>query len=297
MNFIQPIASRLAEVSEPLVTAYRLGVIIHDVYQAKENEGRGAVESKVRKATHAQFGMHLQELIDAGLLKRHRNFPNTAFRIIGRPDENPGEIACTVDPFCTVSHLSAMAWHGLTDRIPHRLFLSSLPSREWNAEAAKLMRQDLGDDLDQYVKSGLPAPAKPVISKIDRTEIHVLNTRNRGAFLKISGRTLRVSKIGRVFLEMLRNPELCGGLRHVIETYQRHAAGYLRLIVSEIDRHGEPIDKIRAGYILEEKAGIRDETVESWTRFAQRGGSRKLDATAPYHHEWSDKWLLSLNLA
>jgi predicted transcriptional regulator of viral defense system len=95
---------------------------------------------------------------------------------------------------------------------------------------------------------------------------------------------------------MLRNPELCGGINHVIDVFEEHGSKYLRLITDDIDQNGAPIDKVRAGYILDELMGIDSEVVESWISFAQRGGSRKLDSSSEYIEDWSDRWQVSLNV-
>jgi len=78
--------------------------------------------------------------------------------------------------------------------------------------------------------------------------------------------------------------------------FEEHCESYLPLIVDEINQHGKPIDKVRAGYIMEELCGIGDEKFSSWGAFAQRGGSRKLDASSEYVSKWSEKWKISLNL-
>ena len=107
---------------------------------------------------------------------------------------------------------------------------------------------------------------------------------------------MRVATIGRTFLDMLREPELCGGIYHVLEIYAAHAQRYLRLIIDVINRHGTKIDKVRAGYILDERLGLLHPIIDSWLEFAQRGGSRKLLANAPYRSRFSEKWCLSINI-
>jgi len=296
MNLTTALTLSLGEIREPVITSYNLGVLIYGLYQKKEYKGEKFSRLRVEAANSVHFSKHVRRLVDDGIFKRHPDFTNSVYNLLGRQLGSAEEVACTIDPFSIVSHLSAMAHHGLTNRIPHRLFLSSPPPPEWREEARKKMEQDLGGEFQNYVDAGMPVLTKPKIHKIGRTEVHILNTRNRGAFLKIAGSPLRVSKIGRVFLEMLRNPELCGGMRHVIETYEQHAEKYLLLVINEIDRNGEPIDKVRAGYILDERMKISNPAIEGWTRFAQRGGSRKLDSSAGYFHEWSEKWMLSLNL-
>jgi predicted transcriptional regulator of viral defense system len=158
------------------------------------------------------------------------------------------------------------------------------------------MKKDLGTGYDAYCENDMPRLTRLNLSRIGRMDVHRINSNQWGAYINVRGRTLRVSSIGRTFLDMLRNPELCGGMRHVIEVFEQHAETYLQLIVDEVARNGSPIDKVRAGYILDEKLRIRNETVERWAEFAQRGGSRKLDASGEYAPVWSDKWCLSLNL-
>ena len=206
------------------------------------------------------------------------------------------ELACLVDPFAYVSHLSAIEHYGLTDRFPAVLYLSTPPNAEWRALATNRMQSDLGDAFEPYLNSGFPQLRNIGITKIDRTTVHILRRTNRGAFKTISENTLRVATVGRTFLDMLREPHLCGGIQHVIDIYRDSAKDYLRLIVDEFDAHGSAIDKVRAGYLLTEICHLESEAFRSWEAFAQRGGSRKLDAEADYSEAFSEKWKLSINV-
>jgi len=62
---------------------------------------------------------------------------------------------------------------------------------------------------------------------------------------------------------MLKNPDLCGGMSHVMDVFEEYGEKYLRLITNEIDKNGAPIDKVRTGYILDECLGIDNKVVES----------------------------------
>ena len=297
MDLSKALSLSLGELTEPVVTRYRLGLIFWHLYEERSFHGEPleGLEKKT-KADASLLQTRLAELESTGILTPHPNFENHAYRLLGRKEEDPAEVACAIDPFCYLSHLSAMAHHGLTDRLPAKLFLSSPALRDWKGEAQARMERDLESGLKRYLEAGLPALIHVKLKKIGPAEIRVLHSKHRGAFKNVKGKTLRVSTLGRTFLDMLRNPDHCGGIRHVVEVYRQHAPVYLRLIVDELEQHGGPIDKVRAGYLLDEQCGVKDPTVESWTRFAQRGGSRKLDAAAEYQPVWSDKWCLSLNL-
>ncbi len=98
----------------------------------------------------------------------------------------------------------------------------------------------------------------------------------------VRGRPIRVSTIGRTFLEMLKNPELCGEINHVLDVFEEYGEKHIRLITDDIDKNGTPIIKVRAGYILDELLNVKSEVIEKWSSFAQRGGSRKLDPKSEY---------------
>ena len=95
---------------------------------------------------------------------------------------------------------------------------------------------------------------------------------------------------------MIREPTLCGGLQHVVDVYCAEAKVYLNLIIDEISRHGLPIDKMRAGYLLTEVFHLDAPAFQDWEQLAQRGGSRKLDPDGEYATAYSERWKLSINL-
>lgn len=288
------LAKAISEETASVLTAYRLGTLLHRCH-SQIVRGHDATTEPIA-LNNSLFDVMKDALLKLGILRRHPNLPNRAYRLFGRKDEAPSMVACTVDPFCYVSHLSAMEHHGLTNRMSAKLFLSTPPNKEWQSSATTLMQKDLGDALEDYLASGLPRLNWRSIARVGKTEIHFFHTKHLGAFKLVRDTPLRVATIGRTFHDMLRNPELCGGMHHVLEVYKEHAQTWLPVITGEIDRHGAPIDKVRAGYILDERLGLKSPVLDSWVVCAQRGGSRKLDASAEYQPVWSEKWCLSLNL-
>ena len=286
----------LSKLQEPLVTRYRLGVVIHRLYLEKVFDGEPLDQLAKEYANATDLNRLIKSLEASAILQEHPNFRGKAYRLLGKKDEKPEDAACIVDPFSYVSHLSAMNYHGLTDRLPAKLFLSSPDPTKWTELAHGQMLKDLGANLDSYHEEGLPLLTRTKLTKIGKTEIHRINSTRLGAFKTVRDRSMRVSTIGRTFLDMLQSPQLCGGMRHVIEVFREHAATYLMPIVYEVDQYGGRIDKVRAGYLLDELLGIGNETIEKWAQFASRGGSRKLDPAEEYFPKWSEKWCISLNI-
>lgn len=220
----------------------------------------------------------------------------SAYQVFGRSKATPAEIVCGLDPFAYVSHLSAMEHHGLTDRFPQILYMTRPSAVEWRKQAEARMVKDLGHRWGAFQASGLPRLSRPKTASVGHTAIQFCERSQLGAFRLVPGSTLRVATIGRVFLDMLREPVLCGGVQHVVDIYRREAKRYLRLIVDEVNRHGQPIDKVRAGYLLSEVCHLDAPELVDWQKLAQRGGSRKLDPAGEYVPVFSERWQLSINV-
>lgn len=275
----------LAATGLPVISEYELGKAIFLKLSAPAEE---------RSELFRPVIEHLKTLRIFAPLSR--GGATNAYQLFGHSAASAQQIACALDPFAYVSHLSAMEYHGLTDRFPKILYLTRPPTGEWRKQAEEKMRRDLGERYEEYRASHLPRLVRPKLTKIAQVNLHFQERSQLGAFKHVSGSNLRVATIGRVFLEMTREPQLCGGIQHVIDIFSNNAKQYFRLIVDEYEQHGKAIDKVRAGYLLTEVCGLTDSVVESWTQFAQRGGSRKLDPETEYAPEFSERWKLSINV-
>ena len=296
MKILKAITLAVGELEQPVVTSYQLGLIVFGLYKTKSYKGE-AINIQKTHAEAAIYNKISRQLQDEGILTMYKGLPaKSVFSLLGRSHDSVEDIVCTVDPFGYISHLSAMEYHGLTNRMPSKLFMSSPAPKKWTGFAKDKMGKDLDEDIDIYLQNGLPVLRRTKLEKVNRKEIHRYSSVHLGAYKNIKGRSMRVSTIGRTFLDMLRNPELCGGINHVLEIYENHAESYLKLIINEVNLHGAPIDKVRAGYIMDERLKMNFDELNEWVKQAQRGGSRKLDASSEYESRWSEKWCLSLNV-
>ncbi len=202
------------------------------------------------------------------------------------------EIASIADPFCYVSHLSAMERYGLTDRSPQSLHLSTPWRPIWNQLRDQLVASDMLHqshiDAPSLIRFGFK-------EKVRRRTVIVHETRHPAVPTSVSGERTRITDIGRTFADMLDNPSLCGGMRHVLDVWEIHALEWTKAIIDGVNSLDSKIAKVRAGYILTERLGIDNDEIRSWAAFAQRGGSRKLDPDGPYAPTFSERWMISIN--
>jgi predicted transcriptional regulator of viral defense system len=190
-----------------------------------------------------------------------------------------------------------MEWHHLTGLIPHAIHLVTCPPKQFKILSNKLAADDF---IAPENMPGVPFPHHRINEKVIMTyTIHEHSRKNYKSMpiQKDSG-GIKVAPVGQTFLDMLKEPNFCGGIHHVLEVFEEHAERYLPLIIRTTEKQGSTIDKMRVGYLLEEhfRFAKKTPTVENWKKLAQRGGSRILVAGEPYANTFSETWCLSINL-
>ncbi len=224
----------------------------------------------------------------------------THYRITQIPDRNADEIVCLIDRFCHISHLSAMQKWGLTNRQSFELILTRPSDKIVSQLISNLIQTEIEENhwiyRSKYTPFGPFKLGNITHPKYVRRQ-PVKNRKSKSPRNAIKGRnsSIRVATLGQTFLDMLQQPDLCGGMAHVLEVWEEHAPKYLDQIITQINS-ANSLAKCRAGYIIEEKIGIQDRRVDTWCESAQRGGSNRLDPRKPYAPFWSDKWKISLNV-
>lgn len=281
---VRPVQERLGAWERPVVTGYELGVL------ASTHAENHAISLHV-------YTELVRLLTSFGLISPAKEFkPGSVFHLFGRNKPLSMEVACSVDPFAYVSHLSAMEYYGITDRFPKVLYLSTPPAQEWKEQAEARMDKDLKEFKEGYLAAKLPALRFQKVERVDGVRVELMRRSHRGAFKTIKSPPIRVAMVGRTFLDMLREPDSCGGMLHVVDTYREYAGKYFKLILDEVGKHGTLIEKARAGYLLEKVCGKVDPVIDGWASTVQRGGSRKLDPQAEYSPFFSERWALSVNV-
>jgi predicted transcriptional regulator of viral defense system len=190
-----------------------------------------------------------------------------------------------------------MEWYGLTDRRPGSLILTTPVPREWSLLAATKKAEDFAAVPDQWranVETRLPRYAFP--ERVRGRPITIHRSKYYAPGVQVREPRARLSGVGRVFVDMLLDPHLCGGMQHVIDVWKEHAVTYREEIIAAVDQCPNKLLKVRAGYILEELVSIHDQRIRAWAQHSQRGGSQKLDPSKPYRPVWSEAWKISINV-
>ncbi len=279
----------------PVITNYELALFVFRLLQVGEVDGR-RLRARPRIAMRSDLYTARHGLLKRGTFKEDKTLPSTVHRIMDRSRSDPESVLSAIDPFGFVSHLSAMAFHGLSNRLPKMIFFTTLAASVWRSAAQEKMRKDLGEQFHLYKEHGLPSLHHIRLERVQGMAVSYIRSSSHGGYRLAREGTLKVATLGRTFLDMLRRPELCGGMSHVLEIYESRGREHAMLIINELEQRGSPIDRVRAGYILEERCGVTDPRLDAWVADAQRGGSRKLDPQSEYAPRFSERWQLSINV-
>ncbi|EGQ9186040.1 hypothetical protein F8Y89_23770 [Vibrio parahaemolyticus] len=277
---------------KPTVSLYELVLYIYQLYRYKEYDGVSIGKISLDEPDYRVVNRNIEDLIDSRIISRHLGLP--VFFLNSKKKPTAQQYLCSINPFCYLAYLSAMEWHGITDRIPHNVQAITCTPSVYRDLVNKQISADLPDVIN---KSQLIVPRVTRIPNFDGKTFQLHNTKSYKQPKEIydSG-GIRVSSLGDTYLDMLKKPNLCGGFDHVIDVYQEFAEEHLVLIVKTIDKKGNSMDKARAGYILEEICGLSHKTIDKWKSTVQRGGSRKLVPDNDYKDVYSETWCISINV-
>lgn len=286
MTPLQKVLEELSSTPGRTYTEYDLSKIIFYAHVAG------------KKPTPKPISIH--KIIDALLLDgilTEKQYPGgCVYHLTGAEFSEPLDIICDVDMFCYISHWSAMVFHNLDGcGSPDALYITNPGPTCWRQCAYNKIADDFGEYSEEFYNKGYSRPRKISPNKIIRTQvINTYTSDYEGAWVKEGN--LRVASIARTFLDMVRCPSRCGGISLVMEVFQKNAHRFVKEIVKELNHNGKKIERVRAGYLMDEVCGIHEVDINDWLKDAQRGGSRKLDPNAAYQSVYSEKWALSINI-
>jgi len=201
------------------------------------------------------------------------------------------EVLGELNPYAAISHYSALAFHNLTRQFPNSI-TASAPTRRLADMVPIGTAQRDWDGLDFQPAMRFPTQAmnKQVIwTRMAPDQFFGNDVSEPYGF------PIRVTNPERTLLDALNAPKRSGGILNVLEAWASAPDRIdVDLLVHYVERFDSGVLRQRVGFILEE-LGLTHSVLKTWQSQTQRGGSRKLDASAPYSSTYSERWDLSLN--
>lgn len=235
----------------------------------------------------------LNRLSEAGQLVPLQSFPflyrvNAPYARTEAVEEE--EVLMELHPYAALSHLSALAFHQMTEQLSKDIHVSipdngsggflPLGTRSEDWEGVALVRGRVADSI-----FGRTIHWHRLVSK------RIFGT----SASDYHGYPVRVTTPERTLLDGLLKPDWSGGFANVLRAW----AGYrdlidLKALVKYVDQLDVGILRQRAGFLMEE-LGLRHPALAIWVTQAQRGGSSKLNGGAEFSSQFSERWQLSIN--
>ncbi|MGI8855404.1 MAG: type IV toxin-antitoxin system AbiEi family antitoxin domain-containing protein [Thermomicrobiales bacterium] len=200
------------------------------------------------------------------------------------------EILMEIHPYAALSHLSALAFHGLTDELP-KVITTFIPT---DGIGDLLPPGTTIDDWEGLALIRGRHPAQILGRPVRWTGTKL--ARYFGTYeYRPRGYPIRVTTAERTLLDGLLQPALSGGLTNVLKAWTA-ARDMLDLeaLIAYVERFDINVLRQRVGFILEELTFTHAQ-LDRWQAHASRGGSSKLSASEPYAPTFNERWNLSLN--
>lgn len=196
------------------------------------------------------------------------------------------------NPTAVFSHLTALAYHHLTDIAPREIYATHYTHGEPT-------RRPLGTTPEDWVGVALPAGSTPRST----AGTPVIWTGHGGLASDFGdevgfshGLPIYVTDTERTLLDCLQEPMKAHGVATVLRAWLTASESWsLERLLRYVARVESPVLCQRVGFVLE-TLGVRHPTLDAWAAGSVRGGSMKLVADAPYAPIYSERWCLSLNV-
>ncbi len=243
-----------------------------------------------------RFAVHqlLRRLVQSGALKEVPGLADlyqvtVAYAPSGALDTD--ELLMEVNPYASLSHLSALVYHSLTYQLPATITAIAPVKGSYDLFPAGTTPEDW---------LGLRKPTGRTPAQIVARPVHWLRL-PPGNFFGVTeyhprGYPLRITNLERTLIDGVNRPELSGGIANVLEAWAMARDRIdVDLLIGYVERYPKNILRQRVGFIIE-TLKLSHPLLEKWSESTQRGGSSKLSAHDPYAPTFSERWDLSINV-
>jgi predicted transcriptional regulator of viral defense system len=200
------------------------------------------------------------------------------------------QIVQEASPWSVLSHLTALAHHGLTDIIPQ-----SIHATRYAGHSQRLPLGTVPEDWVEFPAAKLHQQPE----RIEHTPVSWVQTKGEWEFgigiVYSHGVPLYMTDPERTLLDALRRPDESGGIINVLRAWRR---GIDLVRVDVLTDYADRLGKImrqRVGFILQ-RLCVNHPRLGDWRRDLVRGSSVRLLANEPFSPTFSSEWNLSLNV-
>lgn len=284
----------LEQYDYAVISYNELACFIYKAYKSKKHKNIPINRIKKSLADKREVDTAIDDLIISNILRLQRAsfFSNAFYLISGKQKNTEEEMVCALAPFGVLSHLSAMFIHGITDRIPNKIYYTAPTDTVWRRLYLEyLQNQGIDEPVPHYFSL-----APMVSGEIFNRPIQIRKTKDKIPIAKIRNSPLRVTTIGKTFVDMLRDPSMCGGEDHVLDVFINEAPRFQNEIIKYAEQNGRAIDRSRIGFIFDKILGIKEPRIKQWKREQVRGGSKKLSPNFSFSPVFDEGWCLSINI-
>ncbi|WIG94327.1 type IV toxin-antitoxin system AbiEi family antitoxin [Myxococcus sp. SDU36] len=202
------------------------------------------------------------------------------------------EVLMEAHPFAALSHITALAFHGLTDDFPQEIHavVHSGPSSHLIPP---------GIQQEDWAETGWAAwgrmPKSLFGQSIDWHRLRTAPSDFGTAEYRPHGYPVRVTTPERTLVDGLAHPEWCGGLQKVLQAWvQARDVLNVDALVEFVDTLNQGVLRQRTGFVMEQ-LGLHHAALQEWPHLAKRGGSSRLAGSEPFAPTFNDRWKLSIN--
>jgi predicted transcriptional regulator of viral defense system len=200
------------------------------------------------------------------------------------------EVLFELHPYATLSHLSALAFHGLTNEQPKGLTATA---------SADVTGGLLPIGTGPRDWEGVQRPGGIMATRVLGRAVEWQRMRPERYFgfadYEPFGYPMRYTTPERTLIDGLQNPDLSGGIVNVLRAWvlARDTID-LDVLVYQAERFDVAVLRQRVGYVLDQ-IGLTHHRLEQWRATSHRGGSSRLVGSEPFASTYDEHWNLSLN--
>lgn len=285
----------LVERNLPIISPFEFNHLIWEMYQKTDGKKLGLSHQEPSTEDYSRLRSNLRE---ARIISPDPDYGRALIRVLPVPDLYADDIVCLADSTVRVAYLSAMRRWGLTERIPYSLMLARPKRKSAIAQLKERMEETLDNGENNPAELNIINHPKTVRRRNISIHFSHYLTNYEGTIAQPWDNLtpeVRLSSIGQTFLDTLQQPDLCGGMNHVLDVWDEHAHTWLEEIVQSVNRANDNLVMSRAGYIIEERLGLTHPLLAKWKLQCHRGGTNKLDPNMNFVPTFSEKWMISIN--